>query len=131
MKLEQLLREHVLHRTTLVDQGRRLILKCVECTRTFDLTPLFTQAGTTSTSHLPLQLNDPDACPRHPGERDGACGRCRSEGLESLASVPKRTGSDPTPEYLQAKAALAAKRAARKASQAATDTEQDPTEANP
>lgn len=99
-KVGDLLRDHVGHRACLVEQPGRLLLKCVDCTRLLDLTALLKAAESTSTSQLPLGLNDDHACPTHPGEPATSCGRCRSELIAQFDAPPPlslvRTGADPT-----------------------------------
>lgn len=98
-KTVELLLDHVGHRTTLIEQpGQRLFVKCVDCNgRLVDITGLIKLAPT-STSTLPLGLDDPAACPFHPGEPATSCGRCRSELLaENTPHLELvRTGTDPT-----------------------------------
>lgn len=101
----ELLRDHVGHRTTLVEPGGTgLSLKCLDCTRLLDLSNALglrpSSLKPTSTSPDIPRLGDPDTCPRHPGEWARSCARCRSEDLERRPEdVPLsqvRTGTDPT-----------------------------------
>lgn len=86
VQLVDLLREHVGHRTTVVEPNARgLAVKCVDCQRLIDLSSALglrpTGVRPTSTSQPPTP-DDPNACPQHPGQWARSCGPCRSELLE-------------------------------------------------
>lgn len=84
------------HRCVLTDPRH---LRCLDCRRTLVLPTGLAATGSTSTSGSPANLNDPNACPQHVGERVGTCGRCRSEtlGIEAEEAQARRvTGADAT-----------------------------------
>lgn len=115
--ITELLRDHIGHRTTLVEPaGTGLAIKCLSCSRLLDLSVALglrpsTARPTSTSTHTPLNVNDPNACPTHPGEPATHCGRCRSEHLGDQAPpvAHTRTGTDPThvPEWQAARQRLA------------------------
>jgi hypothetical protein len=122
----ELLREHVGHRCTIQEPtpGKSLTVKCVDCTRSVDLSAVFglrpgtAPATTTGAPAEPAKpaklakrglprLDDPDACPDHPGHWHDTCGPCRSERIANPDPVPHRpTGAPPNDAWRQAREAL-------------------------
>ena len=76
-----LLGKHSGHRAWIVNDHT---IKCVDCSHTIDLSRSSATSTSGTSNGLPLGLSDVTACQFHIGERDGACGPCRSETIEGL-----------------------------------------------
>jgi hypothetical protein len=106
-----ILSQHIGHRTVPLDDQR---LRCLDCTRVLLITTPSQSTSPTSTGLL--RIDDPQQCPQHIGERDGACGPCRSEQLEDTTTRGPigPTGANPHHNAdWQAARALAANRTHR------------------
>lgn len=75
-RVVNVLRSHVGHRCWLKDDRH---LRCVDCDVTLVLAPVG-----------PVLPSDADRCPRHVGEPEDNCGRCRADQLEALGPPPPR-----------------------------------------
>jgi hypothetical protein len=101
----ELLRGHVGHRCTVQEPTplRSLTVRCIDCARTVDLSgvlglrPSAVQSTSTSTV-VPLNINDPAGCPQHPGYSARACGPCRSEQLAADEPLPVLPAGAPMPD---------------------------------
>lgn len=99
------LAKHLEHWLRLADDLRRL--RCHTC-EVWVMLP----SAVPSTSNVQAPRRDPkpnEQCPRHPGEFEHTCRCCASEQLEHERASQVGTGRPPTPEYLAAKAQLAAR----------------------
>jgi hypothetical protein len=104
--LAALLRDHVGHRTTIVEPaGTGLAVKCIDCagrltdlSGALNLRPGSTQPTPARTTDGPLRIGASDACPQHVGERADTCGPCRSEQLEASTPIVSLPVGVPMPD---------------------------------